>query len=122
MKLEHIALTVKNSSEIKRFYNGLLGMKEEKNFVLKSNLARDIFGIEKETKAYLLHKDNLYFEIFILPEYSNNDFNHICISVDNREELAEKAGHDNFKVIRIEREFNDLILIKDNSGNIFEIK
>ncbi|OQX72111.1 MAG: hypothetical protein B6D61_15175 [Bacteroidetes bacterium 4484_249] len=122
MKLKHIAFTVDNSAEIDKFYKGLLGMKEEKSFVLNRNLARDIFGIEKETSAFLLKKDELFFEIFILPKKLKKDFNHICISVADRKNLVIKAEHENFEVIRIKREFDDLIFIKDNSGNIFEIK
>ncbi|MCD4695080.1 MAG: VOC family protein [Bacteroidales bacterium] len=122
MKLEHIALTVSNPSEIEKFYKRILGMKEVKNFVLKENLAGRIFSFENETQVFLLQNDNLFFEIFVLPKPLEKGFNHICISVTNREGLVNKAMQNNYEVIRIEREYNDLIFIKDNSGNIFEIK
>ncbi len=122
MKLNHIALTVNNLSEIEKFYKGILGMNEIKHFVLKENLARKIFGFEKETPAFLLQKDQLFFEIFVLPEPLDKGFNHICLSFANRNELVNEAKENNYEVIRIERENFDLIFIKDSSGNIFEIK
>ena len=93
-----------------------------KNFVLNKNLARDIFGIDKETKAFLLQKNELILEIFVVSESIEKGFNHICISDANREELVKIAMQYNYEIIRIEREYNDLIFIKDNSGNIFEMK
>jgi len=59
MKLEHVALTVTDYNEIDQFYHEILGMNEMKSFVLDKVLARDIFGIEEETKVFLLQKDKL---------------------------------------------------------------
>lgn len=65
MNLEHIALTVTDYKEISRFYQEILGFSEVRSFVLKKDLAREIFGIEKETKVFHLQKDDLLLEIFL---------------------------------------------------------
>ncbi len=65
MNLEHIALTVTDYKEISRFYQEILGFSEIRSFVLKKDLAREIFGIEKETKVFHLQKDDLLLEIFL---------------------------------------------------------
>jgi len=122
MKLNHIAITITDFSEIKDFYKDLLGMKDVRQFTLNKNLSKNIFGLEKETIAYLLQKDELFFEIFILPQDIEKGFNHICFSVPDREEIVKQAKHKNYVVTRIEREHFDLIFVKDKSGNIFEIK
>lgn len=122
MKLNHIAITISDISELEGFYRGLIGMKDVRSFNLIKDKAVKIFGIEKETTAYLLQKDNLFLEVFILPQIIEKGFNHICISVPDREELVKQAKHKSYVVVRIEREQFDLIFIKDNSGNIFEIK
>ena len=122
MKLNHIAITVKEFSEIEKFYKDLLGMKDVRQFVLNKNLSRNIFSLENETTAYLLQKDDLFFEVFILPESFEKGFNHICISVPDREGLIKNAKEKNYEVTRIEREHFDLIFVKDKSGNIFEVK
>lgn len=122
MKLNHIAITIIDFSEIEDFYKGLLGMKDVRQFALSKNLSRNIFGLKNETTAYLLQKEELFLEIFILPQNIEKGFNHICISVPDREELVKQVKHKNYMVTRIEREHFDLIFVKDKSGNIFEIK
>lgn len=122
MKLEHIALTITDPAEIKDFYYNILGMSEVRNFVLEKDLAREIFGIDKETSVFLLQKDELLLEIFLLPEQHKQNFEHICISIKKREEFIEKAAQNAYKYIRLNRKYTDLIFIKDKSGNIFEIK
>ena len=122
MILEHIALTVTDYNEIEQFYHEILGMNEVKNFVLDKVLAGDIFGIEEETKVFLLQKDKLLLEIFLTPELCDPGFRHICISTANREEIVKKAIQHSYKCLRLERGNYDMIFITDNSGNIFEIK
>jgi catechol 2,3-dioxygenase-like lactoylglutathione lyase family enzyme len=122
MKLEHIAIAVNNPSEISDFYKGLLGMEEVRSFILKEKLSQKIFSIPKETPVTLLQKDDLVLEIFLLDEPLKKGYNHICIAVDEREKLVKAAARKKFEVTKIEREFSDLIFIKDHSGNIFEIK
>jgi len=122
MKLEHIALSVSDDKEIEKFYTNVLGMKQIKNFVLKKDLAANIFGPDEEINVSLLQKDNLVFEIFVTKEYRKQAFDHICFSIKNREELINKVLLNGYELIRIEREFFDLIFIKDKDGNTFEIK
>lgn len=122
MKLEHVALTITDYNEIEHFYHEILGMNEIKSFVLERVLARDIFGIEEETKVFLLQKDKLFLEIFLTPELCVTGFNHMCISITNREEIVEKAIQHSYKCLRLKREYSDMIFITDNSGNIFEVK
>jgi catechol 2,3-dioxygenase-like lactoylglutathione lyase family enzyme len=122
MKLEHIALSISDHKEIERFYKKVLGMKQIKNFVLKRELTASIFEIDEEIDVFLLQKDNLIFEIFITTVFSRQTFNHICFSINNRERFVNKIIKSGYKVLRVEREFFDLIFIRDQDGNIFEIK
>ena len=122
MKLEHIALSVSDHKEIEKFYTNVLGIEQIKNFILRKELAANIFGINEEITVFLLQKDKVVFEIFITTEYRKQTFDHICISVKNREKFISKALLGGYKVTRIERELFDLIFFKDKDGNIFEIK
>jgi len=121
MKLEHVALTISDATEVEYFYQNILGLSKIRDFILKKDLARKIFGIDKETTVFLLQKNELLLELFLMPEQYSRDFKHICISIKNREELVEKAAQNAYQYIRIKRERPDLIFIKDKSGNIFEI-
>ena len=122
MKLNHIAITITDVSEIEGFYKNLLGMKDVRRFEISKDKVIEIFGIEKEIVAYQLQKDDLVFEVFVLLQTFEKGFNHICISVPDREELVRKAIKNSYNVTRIKREHFDLIFVKDRSGNIFEIK
>ncbi len=121
MKLEHVALTISDATEVEYFYQNILGLSKIRDFILNKDLARKIFGIDKETTVFLLQKNELLLELFLMPEQYSRDFKHICISIKNREELVEKAAQNAYQYIRIKRERPDLIFIKDKSGNIFEI-
>lgn len=122
MKLEHIALSISDPEEINNFYVDILGMIETKTFVLSRALAKSIFDIEEEVSVFLLEKNGLLLEIFLAPGQKKHHFNHICLTVNDRETLFNKAAQNAYECIRIEREAFDLIFIKDKIGNIFEIK
>ncbi len=122
MQLEHIAITVNDSSEIPSFYKQILGMNEIKNFKIDKLLAGKIWGIKRETKVYLLNIDQLFLEIFVDNKKYSQRFNHICLKINNRELMIKKALANHYECIQIEREKSDLVFIKDKSGNIFEIK
>lgn len=59
MKLKHIALSISDSDEIKKFYHHILGRNQLRTFNLSKVLANDIFGVNKEPSVYLLQKDEL---------------------------------------------------------------
>ena len=122
MRIEHIALTISNPAEIKDFYRNILEMNEEKTFVLNKNLADKIFGISQETPVFFMQKGDLFLEIFVSTGLQKQKFNHICLSIKNREMLIKKASKKNYECIRIERDTFDMIFIKDKHGNIFELK
>lgn len=122
MNLEHIALNIADLKEIESFYCEILGMSEIRHFVLDKNLAREIFGIEKETTVFQLKKNEIVLEIFLIPERLENGFSHLCISISDREEIASKADQNGYSCMRMKRGNSDMIFIKDKSGNIFELK
>jgi len=122
MNLEHIALTITDRKEIEIFYQKILGFSEVRSFILQEDIAREIFGIEQETRVYHLQNDSLLMELFLMPERFEHFYNHICISIPNREEIVYKADQYAYECIRIRRQNSDMIFIKDRSGNIFEIK
>ena len=122
MKLEHIALNIIDSKEVIDFYQNVLGMVEVKNFILEKGLAKQFFGISKDTPVYLMQQDELVLELFVNSKSHDSGFDHICIEVENREDIVSKAKNNSYKCIIREREHFDQIFISDNSGNIFEIK
>ena len=122
MKLNHSALTISDTAEINNFYHDILGLKHDRTFELNKTLSSKIFGIPANTPVYIMKKNNLVLEIFVASQKNKQGYNHICLEIKNREEVFRKAINKNYKCIRIERESNDLLFIKDNYGNTFEIK
>ena len=122
--LEHIGLSIINYSEIKEFYQDLLGFEIKKHFVISAELSEKVFGIKKKTPVYHLLKKDLDLELFIFPKEKVHSYNHLCISVKNRNELVTKAKDKGYDCLVIKRETSnyDLVFICDKSNNIFEIK
>ncbi|MGE0089700.1 MAG: VOC family protein [Bacteroidales bacterium] len=122
MNLEHIAISVNHKDEIKDFYIDILGMEHVRSFELNHELVNDIFGFHTDIPVFLIKKGDLTLEIFVAKQDQNKRINHICFSVQNREELINKVQQKSYELIRIKRTTHDLIFVKDKSGNIFEIK
>ncbi|MFO8164403.1 MAG: VOC family protein [Desulfatiglandales bacterium] len=120
---EHIGITINEQSDIQAFYKDLLGMQEIKKFDLYEDLSEKIFGIRSPVQVTHVSSNDLLIELFLTDKRQKPVFNHICISVQNRETLIKKAQSMGFSVTNIKRESkDDLLFIKDNSGNTFEIK
>ena len=120
--LNHIGSTIKDVSEIKNFYQDILGMEIIKQFNINRELSELIFQIDRETEVYLMQKDNLVFELFINENPDFRSYNHICINVHSRSNLIKQAENNNYTCVIIPRENFDLVFVKDRLGNIIEVK
>jgi len=122
MKLEHVALSITVPEDVKNFYQDIFGMSKIKGFVLNKSLANDIFGINKDTEVFLLQKDLLFFEIFVVNTTGTHNFNHLCLALDDRKSVFETAQQKGYSGIYKQRESSELFFLKDKSGNVFELK
>lgn len=121
MKLEHIAISIESSDEIINFYHNILGMKQIRDFVIDKSLTAKLFNVDENLPVYLMQRDDLVLEIFIHKQ-NRESVKHLCIAVENRENLIRELQEKGYQTIIIEREQHDLVFIKDKSENIFEIK
>lgn len=118
----HIAVAINDSSEIKDFYVNILGLKVIRKFTLSKDISNKIFNIEKETKVTVLGKGDFSMEIFKSDKIPQNDFQHVCIWVNNREKVIQEARENNYPCTIIKRDTSDAVFIRDRSNNLFEIK
>jgi len=86
---KHIGISINDQLDIENFYIDILKFNIEKKFTLNASLAEQIFNISKEIEIVTVKKDDLIIELFIAFENLNNCF-HICISVDDRDELIKQ--------------------------------
>ncbi|RLD39551.1 MAG: hypothetical protein DRI74_00470 [Bacteroidetes bacterium] len=122
MKLHHLALTIQNEDELHKFYENILDFHLVREFKLEADWSSKIFNINKSAQAFYLEGHGLALELFIDEEKKQHSFNHYCLSFPDRESFVKKAKANKAIVVRIPRGSNDLIFIKDLSGNVFEIK
>jgi catechol 2,3-dioxygenase-like lactoylglutathione lyase family enzyme len=118
----HVAVAVNDLSEIKDFYVNILGLEIIRKFTLSKDISSKIFSINKETEVTVLGKGDFSMEIFKSDKTSQNDFQHVCITVNNREKVIQKARENNYPCIIIKRDTSDAVFIRDKSNNLFEIK
>jgi len=88
---EHIGITINEESDIQAFYKDLLGLKEINKFDLFDDLSEKIFGISNTVPVSLFSNDDLLIELFLTDKKQKQVYNHICISVKNRDDIIKKA-------------------------------
>ncbi len=126
MKIEHFAVSSNNEEDSNRFFIELLDMKKERAFVVSEDLMEQFFGVRKEQKIVRYGNDEVSVEAFITNDKSKviDRFTHICLIIEGREKLIEKAKQLNFEVIKVPRKNSDgfYLFLKDDFGNLYEIK
>ncbi len=122
LKLNHIGLTINDFDDIQNFYINILGFKKIREFNISSDIAKKIFDVEKEILIVVLNNNYLTIELFCFGKSEPKYFSHICFNVKNRNEFIEKIKRTKYHYFIIPRGNYDLLFIKDNSNNLFEIK
>ncbi len=120
--LNHIGITINDISEIKNFYIDVFGLEIKRNFILEASISDKIFNIKKDTEVTLVGKDDFTLELFLDKVKNEHTFQHICIIFEDRKQVIKKAHNSNYSCTIIKREPFDIVFIKDNSNNIFELK
>jgi len=126
LKIEHIAVSSNNEEDSDRFFIELLDMKKERAFVVPDDLMEQFFGVRKEQKVVRYGNDEVSVETFITDDNRKvmDKFTHICLIIEDREKLIEKAKELNFEIIKVPRKNSDgfYLFLKDHFGNLYEIK
>jgi len=126
LKIEHFAVSSNNEEDSDGFFIELLDMKKERAFVVSEDLMEEFFGVRKEQKIVRYGNDDVSVEAFITNDKSKviDKFTHICLIIEGREKLMEKAKQLNFEVKKVPRKNSDgfYLFLKDHFGNLYEIK
>ncbi|MBE0651729.1 MAG: VOC family protein [Bacteroidales bacterium] len=122
MKLHHIGLNISTEEEVDHFYTSILKFWPNRKYEITNVMSREVFQRESEGKVFTVRNADLVLELFLTGEGHSTGFQHVCLEVNDREHVAEKAKAYGYPVIRLKREPNDMLFIKDKTGNIFELR
>jgi len=124
MKLHHVAAVCSSQDNADRFYEGILGLKKIKTFSLNKDLAEQIFDTARECQIILYGNEDFAIEVFIVSEKAEKAtlFEHLCLEVEDKEELLLRCKSKGLAVKRIPKGDSLLTFIGDYDGNLFEIK
>ena len=126
IKIEHIAIASNSVENSDKFYENLLKLQKIRTFEVSEDLMSQFFGVRKIQNVIRYSNEYLNVEVFITDDNqkSNDIFTHTCIIVENRDELVERAKIFGYEVKKVPRKDSDnyYLFIKDDFGNLFEIK
>jgi len=126
LKIEHLAVSSNSEEDSDNFFIKLLGLKKLRSFVVSSDLMEQFFKVKKEHKVIRYGNEGLNVEIFITDDKSKviDKFTHICLVIEDRAKLIDKARQMNYEVIKVPRKNSDVfyLFLKDKFGNLYEIK
>lgn len=122
MQINHIGINIFDEKEIKAFYQHILELHLERNFEISRHISKKFFGIDNETRAFIVKNEQVTLELFAYDKPLSVGYAHLCIEMDDREKTVRKCEESSYPIMRMKREKGDLLFVKDKAGNIFELK
>lgn len=118
----HLRLTIACETDVREFYQDILGLDIQREFVLEKEMADRIFHQNRSVKIVAGMIGGVYIELFLDSEGNRAVWEHVCLVANDRAALIEKCRAKEYDVTVIEREPVDMVFVCDRSGNRFEIK
>lgn len=121
-KMLHVGIPATSKKSAYKIFQDLFDLQLKKTFFLSPQLSDEIFGIHDTIEALVFEGKQCTFEIFILHEPGNLSVHHCCIELDDKTKFLQKCKDLNISVLFIQKPEKTLIFIKDDAGNLFEMK
>ncbi len=127
MKILHHGLTFRSKEESDKFFIDFLGLEIKRSFTGEKWLMKECFGLDQDIEIIHYGNEEVLLEVFIIDNVSvkKDKIVHICIKVDDRDSLVEKAAAMGIESIVIPRKDSGkgyYLFIRDSSYNLYEIK
>jgi len=120
--LQHIGLQYPDKVSAETFFGKIMGLPKQKEFILSAEVSRMLFGKDKDIEVVAYGDDKFKFEVFITPGQKVQNFDHICWTVQNKNEFIEVCKKNKIDHIIMETNGKVLTFIRDWGGNVYEIK
>ena len=124
MLLRHVALTCSSEKKADRFYKNLLGLEKSEPKTLSRRLSEAIFKVDSELTMIHYQNEKVHFEIFITDHAINafRPIEHVCLEIGDLPRFLKKCAELDINTSRVPRGDRILTFIRDDDGNLFEIK
>ena len=124
MRLNHVALVCSSEENADDFYGGILALERMRTSVLPKDLARQIFGIDRECQMLLYGNGRFTAELFVAEDLPGGEtsFEHVCLEVEDVEAFVVECEAGGVRVNRVLKGERLLTFVRDFDGNLFEIK
>jgi catechol 2,3-dioxygenase-like lactoylglutathione lyase family enzyme len=124
MILRHVALTCSSEKKSDRFYKDLLGLEKTEPKILPRTLSKAIFNFDSELLMINYRGKDVHFEIFITEDSKRTveQIVHVCLEVEDLNAFLNECHHLEIELIQVPKGDRTLTFIRDDDGNLFEIK
>lgn len=119
--VKHIALET-TARDIHDFYVEILGGKITRKFTLRENEALKIFRMPEQIEVVEIQLQKLKLVLFIYEVFEQDSLQHICLQLNRAAEIFGKARQNNYWTHLRKKDKSEAYFIKDNNGNMFEIR
>jgi catechol 2,3-dioxygenase-like lactoylglutathione lyase family enzyme len=123
--LHHIGLCSRAAESADRFYGGVLSLEFLGTKSVPAELARSLFGIDREVPIRNYSNGRLYVEIFLIEDADPAAAPppaHVCLETDDLTCLLERCRDFGVPVSRASKGDSWVTFIRDDDGNLFEVK
>ena len=120
--IQHIALTINDSAEIKNFYENILLFSLKHKSTVNGEITRQVFNNGETVDVFMMEHLGIQLEIFLSPKKERKIFSHICLAYKKAEIIYSKTVKLGYKALVKKNPVSDTYFIWDKSGNMFEIK
>jgi catechol 2,3-dioxygenase-like lactoylglutathione lyase family enzyme len=124
MILRHVALTCRSEKNSDRIFKNLLGLEKSEPKILARPLSKAIFNVDAELLMINYRGEQVHFEIFITGQSGNRlkQIGHVCLEVEDLNTILEECQQMEIEIIQVPKGDRTLTFIRDDDGNLFEIK
>ncbi len=124
MRLLHAALVYGSERTADEFLVDVLGLVKSERKTLPRELARAIFGVDRELGMVNYANDSLQIEAFIDGAHPGRSggIEHVCFEVHELANFLERCRQVGVEISRTPRGRRLVTFVRDRAGNLFEIK
>lgn len=120
--ITHIAVQSADEKNADIFFQHILGCTVDRQFSLSADMSEKIFNIRKQCLVKTYRFGDTIFEVFITDEVAHVQYEHICLSIKDKQNFLEKCHVYGIELMSLKENGKEYLFIKDFSGYVYEIK